>query len=89
MVLVKRLVLDVLKPHHPNGLEFAKAIASQGVDYRVHFRVAEVDERTETVVVVVEGHDIQFEAIAQVIANVGASLHSVDEVEVQSCADVE
>ena len=27
MVLVKRIVLDVLKPHQPNGLEFAKAIA--------------------------------------------------------------
>lgn len=89
MVRVKRLVLDILKPHHPNGLEFAKAIASQGSDYRVYFRVEEVDEKTETVTVVVEGDDIQFEAVSRVIESIGGSLHSVDEVDVLSETDGE
>jgi S1-C subfamily serine protease len=32
MVLVKRMVLDVLKPHQPNALEFSKNIAETGVE---------------------------------------------------------
>ena len=87
MVLVKRLVLDVLKPHKPNGLEFAKAIAEQGVDYRVNFTVQEVDEKTETVQIVIEGDDVDFDVITDTIANLGGSLHSIDEVEVSSAAE--
>lgn len=82
MVLVKRMVLDVLKPHTPNSLDFARALAEQGSGYRVNFTVMEVDEKTETVVIVVEGDDIQFEAINETISSLGGSLHSIDEVEV-------
>jgi len=82
MVLVKKLVLDVLKPHTPNGLEFAKAIAEQGAGYHVSFMVQEVDEHTETVLITIKGEDIQFEAISSTIESLGGSLHSVDEVEV-------
>jgi uncharacterized protein len=87
MVLVKRIVLDVLKPHQPNGLEFAKAVAAHGVDYRVTFTVQEVDERTETVQIVIEGNDVDFNTITETIANLGGSLHSIDEVEVSSAAE--
>ena len=44
MVLVKRLVLDVLKPHQPNALEFSQAIARTAGESRVHLTVLEVDE---------------------------------------------
>jgi hypothetical protein len=82
MVYVKKLVLDVLKPHHPNGLAFAAAIAEQGSGYRVRFTVLEVDEKTETVLIVIRGEDIQFDAIADTISRLGGSVHSIDEVEV-------
>ena len=85
MVFVKKLILDVLKPHVPNVLELAKAIAEQGEDYHVTFVVKEVDEKTETVEIVIEGKDIQFHAIEEIIHAMGASLHSVDEVEVVNC----
>ena len=87
MVLVKRIVLDVLKPHQPNGLEFAKAIAERGADYRVTFTVQEVDEKTETVQIIIEGEDIDFDVITETIASLGGSLHSIDEVEVSSAAE--
>lgn len=87
MVLVKRLVIDVLKPHHPNGLEFARAIAEQGSDYHVTFRVEEVDEKTETVLIIIEGSDIQLEGIETAIKALGGSLHSVDEVGVINVAE--
>ncbi len=82
MVSVKKLVLDVLKPHAPNSLEFAKAIAEQGRDYHVAITVEEVDEKTETVVMVIKGEDIDLNAIEQTISALGGSLHSIDEVEV-------
>jgi hypothetical protein len=82
MVLVKRLVLDVLKPHTPNSLDFARALAEQGPGYQVKFTVIEVDENTETVLIIIEGKDIQFDAIAETINELGGSLHSIDEVEV-------
>ena len=78
------LMLDVLKPHTPDSLEFASALAEQGPDYHVTFTVQEVDEKTETVVIVIKGEDIQFEAIVEAIAQNGGSLHSIDQVEVVS-----
>ena len=83
MALVKRLVLDVLKPHQPNVLEFSQAIAKAGGDYRVYATVLEVDENTETLQVVVEGDAINFDAVQSSISDLGGSLHSIDEVEVQ------
>jgi hypothetical protein len=82
MVSVKKIVLDVLKPHHPNALEFSRVIAEVGRDYRVQLRVMEVDENTETLQVTVEGEAIDFEAIQAAITELGGSLHSIDEVEV-------
>ena len=84
MVLVKRLVLDVLKPHQPNVLEFSQAIAKAGGDYRVCITVLEIDENTETLQVIVEGNAIDFDAVQSGISDLGGSLHSIDEVEVQS-----
>lgn len=84
MVFVKRLVLDVLKPHRPNALEFSQAIARSGDDYRVCVTVLEVDENTETLKVVVEGDAIDFNAVQSEISGLGGSLHSIDEVEVKA-----
>lgn len=83
MVRVKRLVLDVLKPHKPDALEFSRTIAEQGVGWRVLYVVEEVDEETESVMVLVEGEDVDFELIAEAIRNAGGTIHSIDEVEVQ------
>ena len=87
MVCVKRIILDVLKPHQPNALEFSQAIARVGVDYRVHLTVLEMDENTETILIEIEGNAIDFEAIESAITDMGGSLHSIDEVEVQNETD--
>lgn len=84
MVSVKRIVLDVLKPHQPNALEFCQAIAKVGADYHVRLIVLEVDENTETLQIAVEGNAVDFEAIQSIISEMGGSLHSIDEVEVHS-----
>ena len=84
MVRVKRLVLDVLKPHEPNSLEFARAIAQRVDNCKVSLTVSEVDDKTATAVVVVEGQDIAFDAVLDAIATMGGSLHGIDQVEVSS-----
>ena len=82
MVAVKRLVLDVLKPHQPNALEFCSNLAEVGEDYRVSLTVIEMDENTETVQLLIEGQAIDFQSIQTAITNMSGSLHSIDEVEV-------
>jgi len=87
MVTVKRIMLDVLKPHQPNSLEFSQAIAKAGKDYRVCLTVLEMDENTETLQLEVEASAIDFEAIESAITSMGGSLHSIDQVEVLNEAD--
>ncbi len=82
MTQVKRVVLDILKPHQPNVLEFARVLAEQG-DYRVKLTVLEMDDKTETLQVAIDGEMIDFVRIQQAISEFGASLHSIDEVEVE------
>ena len=82
MVRVKRVVLDVLKPHSPNGLQFASLLAERESGCRITLRVVEIDEKTETVELAIEGEDIDLEAIIDSISGMGASVHSIDEVEV-------
>tara|TARA_R110002074_G_scaffold99392_1_gene214723 strand:+ start:26603 stop:26872 length:270 start_codon:yes stop_codon:yes gene_type:complete len=84
MALLKKIVLDVLKPHQPNVLELSQALADAGDDYRVRLTVIEVDEKTETVQIEIEGNAIDFEAVKSVINGMGGSLHSIDEVDVAS-----
>jgi uncharacterized protein len=82
MTKTRRLVLDVLKPHQPNALDFSSTLANLGADYRVRLTVTEVDKKTESTIVTIEGADIHFDDIKAAIEQMGASVHSIDEVEV-------
>ncbi|MCB1948088.1 MAG: DUF211 domain-containing protein [Burkholderiales bacterium] len=82
MVKVKRLILDVLKPHQPNGLAFACTLAEKCPNCHIKYTVVEVDEQTETIILSIDGDNIQFEIIEEIISTMGASIHSIDEVEV-------
>jgi len=89
MVRVTRLVLDVLKPHHPNGLEFSRVIADRVDQGVIRFSVAEVDENTETIVLTIQGENILYEQVEEAIRSLGASVHSIDEVEVVNVSEAE
>jgi len=82
MVQVKQIMLDVLKPHRPTVLEVASAIAALAGDYRVRITVQAVDEKTESVLIEVEGANIDMETIDETMRGLGASVHSIDMVEV-------
>ena len=82
MAKTTRLVLDVLKPHLPNALDFATTLAELDPGYQVRITVTEVDKKTESTIIVIEGEDINYDNIKSEIEKMGASLHSIDEVEV-------
>jgi len=84
MSLIKRIVLDVLKPHLPRGIEFSIALAELGPGYKVNYKVIEVDEKTETVLITIEGDNIDFDLVRDTVSQLGGSLHSVDEIEVRN-----
>jgi hypothetical protein len=84
MVHITRIVLDVLKPHSPNALEFTRAIAEKMPGCRIKLTVTAMDEKTETVVLIAEGENVLFQIISEVIGSLGGSIHSIDEVEVEN-----
>jgi hypothetical protein len=84
MPVIKRVVLDVLKPHQPNALEFVSAIADRHSGCLIRITVIEVDEKTESTLLEVQGDDVPYDGIVETIKTLGASVHSIDEVEVSS-----
>ncbi|MCK4503867.1 MAG: DUF211 domain-containing protein [Desulfuromonadales bacterium] len=87
MAYLRRIELDVLKPHQPNSLDFTSAIADKSPGARIELIVTEVDEKTETVVIVIAGENLKYEAIVDAISAMGGSIHSIDKVEVESESD--
>jgi hypothetical protein len=88
MSLVTRIVLDVLKPHVPNALEFANTLADRCPGCEVTVTVVEVDEKTETTLVTVQGDKIVYDNITEAIAGLGGSIHSIDEVTVRNATSL-
>ena len=82
MTRVKRIVLDILKPHEPNPIEFATALASVCEGYEVRLIVEEIDERTESIVIEVLSTEIDYSLVSDKIVELGASIHSIDAVDV-------
>lgn len=80
----KYLVLDILKPHRPNILKFAEELAYLNKTYSVNLKVLEIDEKTETVEIIIEGEEVDYEKIEATISKLGGSVHSIDEVSVGS-----
>lgn len=76
---LRRLVLDVLKPHSPSLPEFATQLSSlQGVK-GVNVSLVEIDKDTETLKVTIEGN-LDYNQIRTAIEEWGGVIHSVDEV---------
>lgn len=77
---IRRLVLDVLKPHHPSIVDLARKLSAlEGVS-GVNCSLEEVDQETESIKITVEGIAIDFDVVEQAISESGAVIHSVDSV---------
>ncbi len=78
---LRRLVLDVLKPlKDPSIVDVALQLSKvRGVE-AVNITVNEVDVETLSLTIVIEGTDIDFEQVKSVLEEVGAAIHSIDQV---------
>lgn len=80
---IKTIVLDVLKPHSPSLPEFASFLAEFEGLTRVDITLVEMDERTESLKVVLNGTAINYDALKEYMGKQGAVIHSVDHVVVE------
>ncbi len=80
---IKTLVLDVLKPHSPSLPEFASFLAEFEGLTKVDITLVEMDERTESLRVVLNGTAINYDALKEYMGKQGAVVHSVDHVIVE------
>ena len=80
---IKRIVLDVLKPHEPNLPYLASELASMGVEAGisgVNITLMEIDAKTESIKVTVEGQDLNYDEIRDKLREMNCAIHSVDQV---------
>jgi uncharacterized protein len=81
---LRRIVLDVLVPHEPSVLAYAKRLGEMEGTEGVTVHVLEQDEQTKTIEVTIEGADLSFDAIKSMIGELGGAVHSIDQVSVGS-----
>ncbi len=77
---LRRLVLDVLKPHEPDIIVVATALSELPGITAVNINIVEIDRKVENAKVTIVGDDISFEAARDTIRDLGGALHSIDEV---------
>ncbi len=77
---IRRLVIDALKPMEPNIIELAKVISLKDGVSAVNISMVEIDLKVENAKITIEGDDIIYEEIKELIEDMGGSIHSIDEV---------
>ena len=80
MSQVRRLVLDVLKPHQPTMLTLAGKLGDLEGVHGVDITLIEIDNKVENIKITLEGDDIDFQDVAEVVQDAAGSIHSIDKV---------
>jgi len=77
---IKRMVLDVLKPHTPSIIELAERLGCLEGISGVNISLEEVDADTDSVKITIEGNSINYDNVKKEITGCGAVIHSIDGV---------
>lgn len=77
---LRRVVLDVLKPHDPPLLHFTDEIAAVGSVDGATSSLIELDQEVQNVKITVPGEALDYEAIEAAVEELGGTVHSVDHV---------
>ena len=80
MTNIKRVILDVLKPHQPSIIEVAKLLSSLDGISGVNISLEEVDAQTDSVKITIEGNNIDYELVRNTLTECDAVIHSIDGV---------
>ncbi|MFX1578209.1 MAG: DUF211 domain-containing protein [Promethearchaeota archaeon] len=77
---IRRIVLDVLKPHSPRLTDLALMLARDERVNGLNISLKEVDQNTESITITLEGDDLSYDSIKEVLEQAGAVIHSIDQV---------
>jgi len=78
--MIRRLVLDVLKPHNPGIVDLSKELSELDGVEGVNIITYEIDQKVENVKIILGGSNIDFKMVREKLESLGAVIHSVDEV---------
>jgi len=79
-VSLTRVVLDVLKPRELGLPDLVKAVCEEAGARQVSADIVEVDVRTETVKMIVEGDDLDLKLLLEKLEEFGCAVRSIDSV---------
>ncbi len=77
---IRRLVLDVLKPHDPSIVDMASRLSDLDGIEAVNISIYEIDLKVENAKVTIEGGDVIYDLVVSVIEGNGGTVHSLDEL---------
>ena len=78
--MLRRIVLDVLKPYEPGKIDICEKLSSvKGVD-GINVITVEMDRAVENVKIVIEGPGFEYDDIRTILEDMGGAIHSIDEV---------
>lgn len=80
MAPIRRLVLDVLKPHEPSLTDLTQRLGDVDGVTGCTTTLVEIDQKVTNVTVTLEGDAIDEDAVTEVVQSHGGTIHSVDEV---------
>jgi len=80
MSSIRIIVLDVLKPHKPILPDFANKLAEIPGIIGINISLIEIDQKTETVKLSIQGDSIDYETLKEEIEKLGGTVHSIDKV---------
>lgn len=80
MTPVRRIVVDVLKPHDPPLVEFSERLAEVDSVEGATASLIELDQDVQNVKLTLEGADVEFAAVEDAVEALGGTVHSVDQV---------
>jgi len=84
MTAVRRLVIDVLKPHDPPLVEFTRRVSEVESVAGVNATLIELDQEVQNVKLTFEGEAVEYDPVEERVEELGATVHSVDQV---ACGD--
>lgn len=77
---IRRIVLDVLKPHSPRLTDLALMLSRDEHVTGLNISLKEVDQNTESITITLEGDDLSYDSVKEILEQAGAVIHSIDQV---------
>ncbi len=80
MTRIRRIVLDVLKPHDPSLIEFARHVTAAESVEAASASLIELDQEVQNITITVEGEAVEYASVESAIEDLGGTVHSIDHV---------